>query len=123
MLANHLNCPSDASRELLACLRTRKAEEIAGIRKHLTIGLVNILLIFPNCTVHFVLKLCTFQQGFGMFPLAFVPRIDAERSLPFVPAYPEELIAERKFNQVPLILGVTKNEGALVSACKSSSNK
>lgn len=93
MLANHLNCPSDASRELLACLRTRKAEEIAGIRKHLTIGL-----------------------GFGMFPLAFVPRIDAERSLPFVPAYPEELIAERKFNQVPLILGVTKNEGALVSA-------
>lgn len=47
MLANHLNCPSDASRELLACLRTRKAEEIAGIRKHLTIGLVNIPLIFP----------------------------------------------------------------------------
>ncbi|XP_057380570.1 venom carboxylesterase-6-like [Daphnia carinata] len=92
-LANHLNCSSDSSRELLTCLRTRKAEDIAGIRKHFTIGL-----------------------GFGMFPLAFVPRIDVERNLPFLPAYPEELVAERKFNQVPLILGVTKNEGALVSA-------
>lgn len=56
-----------------------------------------------------------------MFPLAFVPRVDVERRLPFLPAHPEDLVAQRKFNQVPLILGVTKNEGALVSACKSFS--
>ncbi|KAI9554675.1 hypothetical protein GHT06_019951 [Daphnia sinensis] len=93
MLGNHLNCPSGTSRKLLACLRTKKAEEIAGIRKYFTIGL-----------------------GFGMFPLAFVPRIDVERRLPFLPAHPEDLVAQRKFNQVPLVLGVTKNEGALVSA-------
>jgi hypothetical protein len=52
-----------------------------------------------------------------MFPMAFVPRIDGERKLPFVPARPEKLIMEKKFNQVPLILGVVRNEGALVSSC------
>lgn len=57
-----------------------------------------------------------------MFPLAFVPRIDVERSSPFLPAHPEELIANRMFNQVPLILGVTKNEGALVIACKTNAD-
>ena len=53
-----------------------------------------------------------------MFPLAFVPRIDKERHLPFIPSQPEKLIMERKFAQVPLIIGVVQNEGTLVSSCK-----
>ena len=58
-------------------------------------------------------------QGFGMFPLAFVPRIDIERNPPFLPAHPNELISQGRFNHVPLIVGVTENEGALVTACNS----
>ncbi|EFX66424.1 hypothetical protein DAPPUDRAFT_116426 [Daphnia pulex] len=58
-----------------------------------------------------------FQRDSKYFPIAFVPRIDHERKLPFVPARPEKLFTEKKFNQVPLILGVQRNEGALVSSC------
>lgn len=54
-----------------------------------------------------------------MFPLAFTPRIDIERSPPFLPAHPDKLISQEKFNHVPLIAGVTENEGALVTACKA----
>ncbi len=72
----------------------------------------NLVILF---FFKFVLK-----QGFGMFPMAFVPRIDRERKVPFVPARPEKLITARKFNQVPLILGVVQNEGALVTSCNRS---
>ena len=52
-----------------------------------------------------------------MFPMAFVPRIDVERLNPFIPAHPYELIKQGKFNRVPIIVGVVKNEGAAVTAC------
>ncbi|XP_046639314.1 venom carboxylesterase-6-like isoform X1 [Daphnia pulicaria] len=94
ILAEHLDCPTATSSELLQCLRTRSAEDIVGIRRNIALP----------------------ELGFGMFPMAFVPRIDRERKLPFVPARPEKLIMEKKFNQVPLILGVVRNEGALVSS-------
>lgn len=55
-----------------------------------------------------------------MFPLAFIPRVDVERAIPFIPAHPYELITQRKFHQVPIIVGVVKNEGAVVTACKIS---
>jgi carboxylesterase type B len=37
ILAEHLDCPTTNSREILDCLRTRKAEDIVGIRRHITI--------------------------------------------------------------------------------------
>jgi carboxylesterase type B len=48
-----------------------------------------------------------------LFPIAFGPRIDVERSNPFLPAHPHELIESGKYNDVPLIIGLTQNEGAL----------
>lgn len=42
------------------------------------------------------------------------PRVDAERDQPFLPDVPETLIRTRKFNSVPYIAGLTKNEGAFI---------
>ena len=40
ILANHLGCPITTSLEILACLRTKKPEDITGIRKDITIDIV-----------------------------------------------------------------------------------
>ena len=45
ILGSHLNCTFATSRQLLTCLREKKAEEIVGIRQHITVKkLVNIYL-------------------------------------------------------------------------------
>ena len=53
----------------------------------------------------------------GPTPLAyFGPRVDIERKSPFLPDYPKALIKEKRFNAVPIITGLTRNEGALFVA-------
>lgn len=54
----------------------------------------------------------------GLFPIGFGPRIDAERDFPFLPDDPARLISQKMFNAVPIIAGVTKDEGGLFGACK-----
>lgn len=56
----------------------------------------------------------------ALFPIAIGPRIDLERENPFLPGHPLDLMAEGKFNKVPYIAGVTKNEGILLTCSKSS---
>lgn len=53
-----------------------------------------------------------------MFPVAFGPRIDAERTSPFLPDDPAALVARKEFNSVPYINGLTKDEGALFGSSK-----
>lgn len=49
-------------------------------------------------------------------PVAFGPRIDAERENPFLPKDPVDIIKSGSFNQVPLIIGVNANEGGFAIA-------
>ena len=46
----------------------------------------------------------------------FGPRIDNERSRPFLPAHPKELLAKGEFNHVPMIAGFNQNEAAMTIA-------
>jgi carboxylesterase type B len=54
-----------------------------------------------------------------LVPVAFGPRIDSERDSPFLPDDPEVLVSRKQFNQVPMIVGLTKDEGSLFSASKN----
>ncbi len=53
-----------------------------------------------------------------MWPVAFGPRVDKERTSPFLPDDPEKLITLGQFNNVPLIAGLTESEGGLFGASK-----
>lgn len=52
------------------------------------------------------------------YPIAFGPRIDVERKMPFLPDDPRNLIRQKRINSVPLIAGVNRNEGALIALSK-----
>lgn len=53
-----------------------------------------------------------------MFPISmFQPRVDSERQDPFLPDEPKKLLEQKRYQPVPLITGVTQNEGALFVAC------
>lgn len=49
----------------------------------------------------------------------FGPRVDPERPSPFLPDKPHKLVKQKRFNSVPLIAGVTQNEGVNWLASKS----
>ncbi|EFX78589.1 hypothetical protein DAPPUDRAFT_245878 [Daphnia pulex] len=51
-----------------------------------------------------------------LWPVAFGPRVDKERTSPFLPDDPEKLITLGQFNNVPLIAGLTESEGGLFGA-------
>jgi hypothetical protein len=53
-----------------------------------------------------------------LWPVAFGPRVDKERTSPFLPDDPEKLITLGQFNNVPLIAGLTESEGGLFGASK-----
>ena len=53
-----------------------------------------------------------------MYPITFGPRIDKERSSPFLPDDPEQLLTLGQFNPVPFISGLNENEGGAFSASK-----
>ena len=55
-----------------------------------------------------------------MWPVAFGPRVDKERTSPFLPDDPEKLITLGQFNNVPLIAGLTESEGGLFGASKKN---
>ncbi|XP_046639321.1 venom carboxylesterase-6-like isoform X4 [Daphnia pulicaria] len=93
ILAEDLNCPTSNSRELLACLRNTDAKQIMESRKKLMIPI-----------------------ALGLYPVAFGPRIDSERDSPFLPDSPKNLMSSKQFNHVPIIAGLTKDEGGLFAA-------
>ncbi|KZS20997.1 Liver carboxylesterase 1 [Daphnia magna] len=96
MLAKDLDCQSLNSGELLACLRSKPARALAIFRKK-----IEVLRIVP---------------------IAFGPRIDRERKLPFISDDPRKLIEQNRINSVPLITGLNENEGAFVVALLLANN-
>lgn len=46
----------------------------------------------------------------------FGPRMDTERKNPFLPAEPRNLIKEKRFNSVPIIMGLMQNEASCLVA-------
>ena len=59
------------------------------------------------------------KQGLSVFPIGiFTPRVDVERDAPYLPAHPQELIQQKRFNAVPYISGLNQHEGLLFVACK-----
>lgn len=53
-----------------------------------------------------------FFKIFGGFPIGYwLPRVDVERRSPFLPAEPEKMIREKRFNSVPFITGIASHEG------------
>lgn len=46
----------------------------------------------------------------------WIPRVDMERDLPFLPTEPEEMIRGGNFNLVPLITGIATHEGSLLQS-------
>ncbi|KAK4008458.1 hypothetical protein OUZ56_013598 [Daphnia magna] len=96
-LGQHFNCPHSNSSEMVACLRTKPAREIVGFRRKIEIMIE--------------------------YPIAFGPRVDVERKLPFLPDDPRNLIKHKRINSVPLITGLNSNEGALIVLMLLSNNR
>ncbi|XP_046452283.1 venom carboxylesterase-6-like [Daphnia pulex] len=96
LLAKDLDCLSSNSSEVLSCLRNKPARELAIFRKKIEV--------------------------FKIIPIAFGPRIDTERELPFIPDEPKNLIEQKQINEVPLIMGLNENEGAFTIAMLLSNN-
>ena len=63
------------------------------------------------------------MQAYGFYPVGFGPRVDIERSIPFLSDHPDKLIARKQFNAVPFITGITENEGELFGASINRRNK
>lgn len=51
---------------------------------------------------------------FGIHPVLLAPRVDGV----FLPEDPALLIKEGRHHHVPLMSGVTSNEGAMTTACQ-----
>ncbi|XP_034950414.1 esterase FE4-like [Chelonus insularis] len=87
--ARFLNCSTESSKAIIDCLKTKPAQEIAD-------------------------TLSMFAESNGYLGLQWRPVVEPD--LPglerFLPAQPVDLIRQRKFAQVPLIVGVTKDEFA-----------
>jgi hypothetical protein len=47
----------------------------------------------------------------NMAPVRFAPRIDKEAQEPFLPDFPTKLMENGRFNKVPILLGIAKDEG------------
>lgn len=112
LVAKILNCPTTSSQELVDCLRTKDATEIVNTRGKYVLSFVSYLI----SVLRLIIKIHFVIQGLGMYPVTFAPRIDAERDSPFLPDDPARLISRKQFNSVPVIAGVTKDEGGIFAA-------
>ena len=116
-LAMDLNCNRLTSKDMLDCLRKKSPSQIlaSDARARILSGVWKIktnqhLIIFLKYKRP---KNNHLQQVPGDFPIgsSWLPRIDIEREFPFLPAGPEKLIREKRFNSVPYITGIAAREG------------
>lgn len=112
LLAQDMNCPESSS-EMVACLRQKNATNIVSFIQRR--GQARTLDKSVLCWCSNEWRIST--QVLNSFPISmFGPRIDVERSQPFLPAEPEILVQQGNFNSVPIIAGLTQNEGAYLVA-------
>lgn len=58
-----------------------------------------------------VLLLPSSPQHWFMLPIIFAPRVDGD----YLPDFPANLVAKKLYNEVDLLAGVTKDEGAMTT--------
>ena len=122
-LAGYLNCPTSPSRKLLECLRKKSAIDILETRKKIAMPFVSDLIFICCPTGAYNICSCFLSKilkALGLYPIAFGPRIDSERELPFLPAEPAKLVSRKQFNSVPFINGLNSNEGGIFAAGKQN---
>jgi len=95
-LAEYFNCSTESSGQILACLQSKDEKD-----------LVKATNIMTDLYKPFV---------------RFGPRIDVQRASPFLPAHPHQLMTNKRFNHVPYITGLNKNEGAIMLALLLAEN-
>lgn len=86
-LAEKMGCPTNDTTELVECLREQDPEEV--YKKGLDVTVENLIL-------------------------AFVPVVENPESGLFLTEEPLTLLEEGRFNKVPLIQGVNRDEGCLI---------
>lgn len=87
-LASSLNCNDESSQTIVKCLRHKSSVDLISAQQA--------------------------KLEYGFFPLRTAPVVDRGfRTEPFLPDFPEILLESGNFTKVPLISGVTENEGLL----------
>ena len=107
-LAKKLGCLQQTPKEQLECLRTKKSADLISVPEEVQFN-----------ESHFSVLVKYKYQGF-MPIMDFGPRVDSERQNPFLPAHPTDLLKRGEYNHVPLITGVTENEGLVFIGGKCS---
>jgi carboxylesterase type B len=87
-LAEHANCPSDNSTVILSCLQKVTVDQLFDLQLQ-------------------------FDYNPTAFPFLFIPVVDAQLSDAFFPDQPINLIRDKLYNNVPLLSGLTVEEGAV----------
>jgi carboxylesterase type B len=85
-LAQELGCPTDDTKTMIAAIKSKTSEEIFGAFAKVA--------LFPT-----------------LFPLHFTPVVDSSSSKRFFPDTPINLLRQGEFHRVPLVIGLTENEG------------
>ena len=91
-VAKNLNCPSDCSKKFLKCIQNKPTEEV--FKAYLDYAM------FPES-----------------FPIYFGPVVESKTNdFSFLNEHPTVLLKEKRFNDVPVIIGFNKNEGDMMTA-------
>uniref|UniRef100_A0A348G5Z4 Carboxylic ester hydrolase n=1 Tax=Odontomachus monticola TaxID=613454 RepID=A0A348G5Z4_ODOMO len=105
-LAERLNCPTESSKELLACLRTKDADDIISTDR-----------IFQMHEHHFLSKeisLCPVIEIFGYCPMIpFRPVIEPNHPGAFLSENPIISAKHGHIADIPWMTGITSEEGSL----------
>jgi len=94
-VAKNINCPSDSSKEFLKCIKSKPMEEV--FKAYLDYAM------FPES-----------------FPIYFGPVVESKNGdKNFLNEHPTVLLKEKRFNDVPVIIGFNKNEGDMMTVVSS----
>ena len=73
--------------------------------------------MFYRCMLYIQLRFMSeILKALSLYPIAFRPRIDSERKLPFLPDEPPQLVSSKQFNRFPFINGLNSNVGGIFVA-------
>ncbi|XP_032678420.1 venom carboxylesterase-6-like isoform X2 [Odontomachus brunneus] len=103
-LAERLNCPTESSKELIACLRTKDAADIIATD-----------YIFQNeHDISHVISLCPITKVFGYCPMIpFRPVIEPNHPGAFLTEDPIISTKHGRIADIPWMSGITSEEGSL----------
>lgn len=92
-LAALAGCPTETSREIITCLKSRSARSIFEVLKEFFV-----------------------YDGFPFSP--FAPVVEKDHEGAFISEHPHKLLSKHKVADVPWITSVTEDDGIYPAACK-----